>query len=60
VEAATALIDWATARFGITRYLLAVPSRRVAPDLAPIEILADRPDDRDATLDGLAILMRWE
>jgi RimJ/RimL family protein N-acetyltransferase len=60
VEAATALIDWATARFGITRYLLAVPSRRVAPDLAPIEILADRTDDRDATLDGLAILMRWE
>lgn len=60
VEAATALIDWATARFGITRFLLAVPSRRVVSDLAPIEIVADRTDHRGATLDDLAVLLRWE
>jgi len=60
VEAATALIDWATARFGITRFLLAVPSRRAAHGLVPIEIETDRGDRRGAGIHGLAAMVEWE
>ncbi len=37
-EATTGLLDWAADRFGIMRFLLAVPSPREAPRAVPIEI----------------------
>ena len=49
-EAVTALVDWATVRIGITRFLAAVSSRRGPGDLVPLEV-ADRktpPNDAGA------------
>lgn len=37
-EAMAAMLDWATAELGITRFLVAVPSRRQQGELVPIEI----------------------
>jgi len=37
-EATTGLLDWATERFDITRYLIAVPPWREASELVPVEI----------------------
>jgi RimJ/RimL family protein N-acetyltransferase len=56
-EATTGLLDWATARFGITRFLLAVPSRHARSDLVPIEIEAHRIDTPDVEIDSLADLI---
>lgn len=56
-EATTALLDWATARHGVTRFLLATPSRREAPALVPIEMLSRRSGGPDQELDALADLL---
>lgn len=37
-EATAALLDWATRRFGVTRFLLAVRAAKEAPSPVPIEI----------------------
>jgi GNAT acetyltransferase-like protein len=56
-EATTGLLDWATARFGVTRFLLAVPSRREGPDQIPI-LIAPRPMGRRVEdVDALAELL---
>lgn len=57
VEATTSLLDWASARFGVTRFLLAVPSRREAADLVPIEIEAHRTGGPDEEIKALAHLL---
>jgi RimJ/RimL family protein N-acetyltransferase len=59
-EATTGLLDWATARFGITRFLLAVPSRRDGPDPVPIVIASHRPGSRDEDIEALADLLEGQ
>ena len=56
-EAMTALVDWATAWYGITRFLIAIPPRRDTEDLVPLEV-ANRPGwPTDERIDGLASLL---
>ena len=55
-ESTTGLIDWATTRFGVTRFLLAIPPRSEAPDLVPIEI-EPRRATWSAEVEGLANLI---
>jgi GNAT superfamily N-acetyltransferase len=59
-EALTAMLDWATARYGVTRFLLAVPSRRTTPDLVPVDVEPRRGDGRGSDILGLAALMEWD
>jgi RimJ/RimL family protein N-acetyltransferase len=56
-EATAALLDWATERFGITRFLLALPSHRRATDLVPIEMGSQRTDRSTQAIDALADLL---
>lgn len=56
-EATTGLLDWATARFGVTRFLLAVPSRREGPDPIPIVIASRRAGRRAEDVNALAELL---
>lgn len=56
-EALTAMLDWATERYGVTRFLLAVPSRRTTPDLVPVDIEPRRGDGRGSDTLGLAALV---
>lgn len=56
-EAMTALVDWATAGYGITGFLVAIPSRRDTGDLVPLEIV-NRPGwPADERIDGLASIL---
>jgi GNAT superfamily N-acetyltransferase len=59
-EAMAALLDWATERFGITRFLLAVPSSREAPDFVPIDVGGGRKDRPDQAIRGLADLLEGQ
>lgn len=59
-EAMAALLDWATERFGITRFLLAVPSSRQARDLVPIDIGDGRRDRPDQWILALADLLEGQ
>jgi RimJ/RimL family protein N-acetyltransferase len=59
-EATTGLLDWATARFGITRFLLAVPSRREAANVVPIEIASRRSGGPDQEIDALADMLEGD
>ena len=45
-EAMTGLLDWATARFGITRFLVAVPFGGQPGELVPVEIAVPGPESR--------------
>lgn len=56
-EALSALLDWATARFGITRFVVAVPSPREPWDLVPIEIGIRPAEPLDDLIDELAGLI---
>lgn len=56
-EATAALLDWATEYFGITRFILAVPSHREALNLVPIEVGSRRTERPDLAIDGLANLL---
>ena len=56
-EATTSLLDWAVARFGVTRFLLAVPSGREAADLVPIEIETRRTGAPGEEINALADLL---
>lgn len=56
-EATAALLDWATESFGITRFIVAVPSRRQDPDPVPIEVGSRRTEGPDQEIDGLANLL---
>jgi GNAT superfamily N-acetyltransferase len=59
-EAMAALLDWATERFGITRFLLAVPSYREAPNLAPIDVGGRETERPDQAIRGLASLLEGQ
>lgn len=56
-EALAALLDWATARYGITRFLVALPSRGDPRGPVPIEIALRRPRSIDARMDHIAKLL---
>lgn len=56
-EATAALLRWAMERFGVTRFLLAVPSHREAPDLVPIEVESRLTEWSDQAIHGLAELL---
>lgn len=60
VEATTALLDWATERFGITRFLLAVPDRREAFGLVSIQVGSGRTPRPDRAMDALANLLEGQ
>jgi RimJ/RimL family protein N-acetyltransferase len=57
VEALGALLDWATARYGVNRFLMALPSRRQRRAPAPIEIAVRRADTIDAQIEHIALLL---
>jgi len=59
-EAMDALLDWASERFGITRFVLAVPSHHEAPALVPIEVESRRTEWPDKAIDGLAELLEGQ
>lgn len=59
-EATAALLDWATADLHVTRFLLAVPSRRQVRDLVPIEIASRRAEGDDARIEALTDLLEGE
>jgi GNAT superfamily N-acetyltransferase len=59
-EALTAMLEWATARYGVTRFLLAVPSRRTMPDLVPVEVEPRRSERPGSDIPGLAAMMEWD
>jgi RimJ/RimL family protein N-acetyltransferase len=59
-EALRALLDWTTARFGVTRFLVAVPSRREPRDLVPIEISRELASSHADPIDELAELVELE
>jgi len=59
-EAMAALVDWATERFGITRFLLAVPSSREARLLVPIDVGSGRTDRPDQAIRALADLLEGQ
>ncbi|HEU0237361.1 MAG TPA: GNAT family N-acetyltransferase [Candidatus Limnocylindrales bacterium] len=56
-EALGALLDWATARYGVTRFLVALPSRREPPRRAPFEIAARPTDSMDHQIEHIAYLL---
>ena len=56
-EATAALLDWATERFGVTRFLLALPSHRRATNLVPIEMASRWTDRSTQAIDALADLL---
>jgi RimJ/RimL family protein N-acetyltransferase len=58
-EATTALLDWATRQFGVTRFLLAVPWRQRTGRLVPIEIQT-LSAARHEEIDGLGALLEGE
>jgi hypothetical protein len=59
-EALRALLDWATAQFGITRFVVAVPSRREARDLVPIEVSRERASEHAEPINELAELIELD
>lgn len=56
-EALGALLDWATARYGVTRFLVALPSRRHPRPPAPFEIAVRREDSIDDQVEHIARLL---
>lgn len=56
-EALGALLDWATARYDVTRFLVALPSRRERRSPIPVEIAVRRPDSIGAQIDHIAPLV---
>lgn len=59
-EAMAALVDWATARYGVTRFLVAIPARRDPVDLVPLEIVSPQGSPADERIAGLASLLERE
>lgn len=59
-EASTALLDWAATRFGITRFLVAVPARQEPWDLVPLEISNRGSATPGGPIEGLAELIELE
>lgn len=61
-EALSGLLDWATAGYGVTRFLVDVAPRREGLDPVPVEIAdrqRDAPDAVDAQVDEVARLLEW-
>jgi ribosomal-protein-alanine N-acetyltransferase len=56
-EALGALLDWATARFGVNRFLVALPTRRARRAPVPIEIAVRRVDSVDKQIGYLGELL---
>jgi RimJ/RimL family protein N-acetyltransferase len=56
-EAVTALLDWATALTGITRFLVAVPMPHEPWERVPLEIGIGRPEALDDPIDELTGLL---
>jgi RimJ/RimL family protein N-acetyltransferase len=57
LEAMTGLLDWATQRFGITRFVVAIQVRRELGDLVPIEVATPGAARLDEQVEGLAVLL---
>lgn len=55
-EALGALLDWSTARYGVTRFLVAVATRRESGILTTVEIDIRRAGSVEAQLDHAALL----
>jgi ribosomal-protein-alanine N-acetyltransferase len=60
LEAMTGLLDWATQRFGITRFVVAIQLRREPGDLVPIEVATPGAARLDEQVEGLAVLLERE
>ena len=56
-EAMTALVDWAAACFGITRFLAVVSSRREAGDLVSLEVANGQQGQSNEQVGALATLL---
>jgi len=59
-EALAALLDWATMRFGISRYLVAVPSRHEPWELVPVDISGGQEASPGEPIEGIAELIELE
>lgn len=56
-EALTGLLDWATERYGVRRFLVAIPSHGDGREPVPVEVEAARPGRRDAATGRLSDLL---
>lgn len=56
-EALGALLDWATARYRVSRFIVGLPARRERHELVPIEIAARGSDPHDEQIDHLGELL---
>lgn len=56
-EAMAALVDWATSRYGVTRFLVAIPARQDPGDLVPLEMVSSPGVPADERIAGLASLL---
>jgi ribosomal-protein-alanine N-acetyltransferase len=59
LEAMAGLLDWATRRFGITRFSVAIQVRREPGELVPLEV-ATPASGLDEQLAGIAVLLERE
>lgn len=59
-EAMAVLVDWAAARYGVTRFLVAIPARQDPGDLVPLEIASPQGPPADERIAGLASLLERE
>ena len=56
-EALTALLEWAAADFGVTRFLVAVPSPRESHSLVAVEMAFEQGASFETSTEGLAKLV---
>jgi GNAT superfamily N-acetyltransferase len=56
-EALGALLDWSTERNGVTRFLVAVPSRREYREPVPVEVAIPATQPNEAQMDHIATLL---